>query len=203
MPEKYSFRCSEQECSNRVCCTREHVNVTISDLSRWTTQGYLENIIYGLTLVTDDTVSIETMRKPLSKDPQKTVCIFYVEDSNACSIRYSRPISCRTFPLNYNGEKFYVSDKACPGIGKGEVTREALKELRDLAEQEYRERTETASSLPPIYTVVMAHVLRRSAEAMRSLSEEDRKKVEEILSRGKATTNEEPGHASASDERPM
>ncbi len=187
--QKYSFKCSEQGCSNRVCCTREHVNVTLGDLSRWTSQKYLEHIIFGLEihLPTDenDIMTIETARKPLKKSPEKTACIFFHEESNACSIRFGRPISCQVFPLSYNGEKFFVVDKACEGIGKGEVTRDSLKEAKELAEREYKEALETETTLPALYSVIMAHALKQSAEAMKGLSEEDRKRLEELLEKGR------------------
>ncbi|MFX1484956.1 MAG: hypothetical protein ACFFCP_17395, partial [Promethearchaeota archaeon] len=106
-----------------------------------------------------------------------------------CEIRYSRPISCRTYPLEFNGEKYVLSSKDCPGVGQGEVSKEALQEARSLAEQEFNERIETISSLPVIYTIIMNQMLRQSAEAMQNLSEEDRKKMDEIL--GKSSTDNE------------
>ncbi len=186
--KKYSFKCMEQNCENRVCCTREHVDVTLGDLSRWSAQGYLPHILPGLTLIVpeseDEEMRLETSRRPLKDREDTTACVFYHEEANACTIRYSRPLSCRTFPLRYNGDKFYVVDRDCPGIGKGEVTKESLKGARETAEQEYRERLETRAALPAIYTVIVAQMVRRSAEAMQSLSDEDRKRIEEILSRG-------------------
>ena len=127
--QKYSFKCMEQTCTGRVCCIRQPVIVTVGDLTRWTTQGYIEHIL-GVITVTDDEsggqVLLTTARKPLNKEPEKTSCVFFNEGSNGCTIRFSRPISCRTFPLIYDGEKFRVSDNSCPGIGRGEVTAEAL-----------------------------------------------------------------------------
>lgn len=184
---KYSFKCQEQDCPQRVCCTRAHVNVTIGDISRWTEQDYLSHIIPGLVLVApeseEDSIGIETQRRPLKKDPESTACMFYHEDSNACSIRYSRPISCRTYPLDYDGTKFRVIEKNCSGIGKGEVQKDSLREARETAEQELKERCETEKALPGLYAVLMNHMFRQSAEAMKGLSEEDRAKVDEIMSK--------------------
>ncbi|MGY5852697.1 MAG: YkgJ family cysteine cluster protein [Candidatus Thorarchaeota archaeon] len=198
---KYSFKCMEQNCSDRVCCTRPKVSVTISDLSRWTLQGYIPQIFPGIHLKVPnnegDQLRLETMRKPLQKDPDSTSCIFFVEDANACSIRFSRPISCQTFPLEYDGEKFFVTDRACSGIGQGEITKEVLKEARDLAEQEFKERTETLSALPGIYSIVMAEIMRQSSEAMKDISEEDRKKIDEIMAQRKQ--DESPTEESESD----
>ncbi|TFG06627.1 YkgJ family cysteine cluster protein [Candidatus Thorarchaeota archaeon] len=185
--KKYSFKCAEQNCPDRVCCTRPHVNVTFGDLSRWATQNYLNHILHGITLNLEEAeekgMTLSTLRKPLSKDTDQTACVFFDEEANACRIRFSRPISCRTFPLEHDGEKFYVTDKECAGIGKGEVTREALREAKQLAEKEYEERVETITALPAVYSVIMGQMLRQSAEAMKNLSDEDRKKLDEIMSK--------------------
>ncbi len=184
---KYSFQCLEQQCDTKACHIRPNIRVTIGDLARWTTQGYLMNILPGIDLgvpqAEDEWFYLEAHRKPLKSDAETTACIFYNEEANGCEIRYSRPISCRTYPLAYDGEKFYVLTKDCPGVGKGEISKEALKDLRDLAEQDYRERMETDSALPAIYSVFMAQMVRQSAQAMSRMSEEDRKKMEELLSK--------------------
>ncbi|MHA2081911.1 MAG: YkgJ family cysteine cluster protein, partial [Candidatus Thorarchaeota archaeon] len=136
-----------------------------------------------------DSFYFETLRKPLESDPETTACIFYNEQANACEIRYGRPISCQTYPLEFNGEKFVLSSKDCPGVGEGEVTKEALEEARNMAEQEFNERKETTVALPAIYSVMMNQMIKQSTEAMQNLSEEDRKKMDEII----AKSNEEPG----------
>ncbi len=211
MPEKkkYSFKCQEQNCSDRVCCKRPHVNVTFGDLARWMTQGYIETILPGLTIKVPasegDSFAIETLRKPLKSaegkdEEQADACIFFHEESNACTIRFSRPISCRTFPLEYTGSKFVVTDQRCSGIGRGEVTKEALKEARDLAEQEFRERTETLAALPSVYGILMGYMLRQSAETMKNLSEEDRKKLEEIMSKQPQESTERGSEESPGDD---
>jgi Fe-S-cluster containining protein len=190
---KYNFKCLEQKCDTKACHIRPTINVTHGDIARWTKLGYLMNILPGFTLKLpkseEDLISIEMLRKPLQNDSDATACVFYNEGANACEIRYSRPISCRTYPLEYNGEKYVLSSKDCPGVGQGEVSKEALQEARSLAEQEFNERIETISSLPVIYTIIMNQMLRQSAEAMQNLSEEDRKKMDEIL--GKSSTDNE------------
>ncbi|MHA1948593.1 MAG: YkgJ family cysteine cluster protein [Candidatus Thorarchaeota archaeon] len=182
---KYNFKCLENQCETKACHIRPIINVTHGDIARWTKLGYLMNILPGLTLSLpkseQDIISVEMLRKPLDTDPEITSCVFYNEGANACEIRYSRPISCRSYPLEYNGEKYFLSSKDCPGVGQGEVSKEALQEARSLAEQEFNERIETISSLPVIYTIIMNQMMRQSAEAMQNLSEEDRKKMDEIL----------------------
>jgi len=143
------------------------------------------NILPGFNLKLpkseEDLICIEMLRKPLDSDSETTACVFYNEGANSCEIRYARPISCRTYPLEYTGEKYILSSKDCPGVGSGEVSKEALQEARNLAELEFNERIETISSLPVVYTIIMNQMLRQSAEAMQNLSEDDRKKMDEIL----------------------
>ncbi|MFW9861067.1 MAG: YkgJ family cysteine cluster protein [Candidatus Thorarchaeota archaeon] len=184
---KYRFKCLEQKCTTRDCHIRPHVNVTFGDLSRWTVQGYIANIIGGLEIIPPeketDSMTIETKRKPLKVESEGSACIFFDEDANGCIIRYARPISCRTFPLEYNGTKYYLSSKDCPGVGQGEVTKDGLKDAKELAEQDYKERVETITTLPAAYSLVIEPMIRQSAEAMERMSEDDRKQMEELLSR--------------------
>jgi len=184
---KFSFKCLEQKCDTKTCHIRQRINVTMGDIARWTGQNYLAQILPGITLSMpsneNEPLALTTLRKPLESDPEQTACIFYHEESNGCTIRYARPISCRAFPLEYNGEKYYLSDKDCPGVGEGEVNKDALKEVRNLAEQEYRERIETLAALPGVYSIFMGMMIRQSAEAMKDLSEEDKKHIEDIMSK--------------------
>jgi Fe-S-cluster containining protein len=184
---KYSFKCLEQKCETAACHIRPQVSVTLGDINRWTTQNYLQQILPGVILripkSEKDFIGLEMARKPLQKDTEKTACIFYHEESNGCQIRYSRPISCRTYPLQYDGEKYKIIDKDCPGVGKGEITKEALREHKELAEQEYREKIETLTILPSVYAIFMGQMIKQSAEAMQDLSDEDRKQLEEIMTK--------------------
>jgi Fe-S-cluster containining protein len=192
---KYNFKCLEQQCTTIDCHTRPTIDVTLGDLTRWTTQGYLMSILPGVSLKLPesekDIISLEMMRKPLKADPEKTACIFFNEEANGCEIRYSRPLSCRAYPLEYNGEKYYLSSKDCPGVGQGEVSKEALQEARDLADQAFKERGSTYTALPAVYSIVMTQMIRQSTEAMQTLSEEDRKKMDEIMSKSKSSEKED------------
>jgi Fe-S-cluster containining protein len=183
---KYNFKCLEQKCTTKSCHIRPQVTVTLGDLGRWTTQGYLMNILPGVSLKIptneDHGIVLEMARKPLGEESEITSCIFYNEKANGCEIRYSRPISCRTYPLEYNGEKYYLSSKDCPGVGQGEVSKETLQEARNLAEQEYKERVETDSVLPAIYSIIMSELIRQSAEAMKKRSEEEKTEMEDSVS---------------------
>lgn len=184
---KYSFKCLEKECESQACHTRSQIRITLGDLSRWTTAGQLEHTIHGVVIIPDkdesNQLAIAAFQRPLKKDPEKKACIFYNEETKSCGIAYSKPISCRTYPLEYDGSKFYVSDKNCPGVGKGEVSKESLKVAKELAEQDYNERVFTRHVLPGFYSVVMNTVAIQNQMAMSNLSEEDRAKLEELMSK--------------------
>ena len=81
--------------------------------------------------------------------------------------------------------------KNCPGVGNGEVSKDALKEARDLAEQMFKERGDTLTTIPALYSLIMTQMLRQSAEAMKNLSEDDRKKMDEILKKSNPDSKEE------------
>lgn len=146
----------------------------------------------------EDSISLETARKPLEGEAESTCCIFFNEKANGCEVRYSRPISCRTYPLEYNGEKYYLSSKDCPGVGQGEINKQVLQEARELAEQEFRERTDTDAALPAVYSVIMTELIRQSAEAMKKRSEEEEKVTEESTSQD-AEDDESPSDSEAHD----
>lgn len=200
---KYNFKCLEQKCETKACHIRPQVLVTIGDLTRWMSHDYIMRILPGITIhmpvSEQDSFYLETLRKPLESDPESTACIFYNEQANSCEIRYDRPISCQTYPLVFNGEKYVLSTKDCPGVGEGEVTKEALQEAQRMALQEFNERRESTAALPAIYSVMMTQMMKQSTEAMQNLSEEDRKKMDEIISKSK----EEEGTSATEDETPI
>jgi Fe-S-cluster containining protein len=202
---KYTFKCLEQKCDTKACHIRPQILVTFGDFARWMNQGFVMNILPGIGIhmpkSEHDSFYFETLRKPLESDPETTSCIFYNEQANACEIRYGRPISCQTYPLEFNGEKFVLSSKDCPGVGEGEVTKEALQEARNLADQEFNERKETTVALPAIYSVLMNQMLKQSAEAMQNLSEEDRKKMDEILAKSNEESEGEEGTSTGQSEQ--
>jgi Fe-S-cluster containining protein len=186
---KYNFKCLEQKCETKTCHIRPQVLVTIGDFVRWMNHDYIMNILPGINIhmpeSEHDSFYLETLRKPLESNPDSTACIFYNEQANSCEIRYDRPISCQTFPLEFDGQKYVLSSKDCPGVGKGEVTKEALQEARSVAEKEFNERRETTAALPAIYSVMMTQMMKQSAQALQNLSEEDRKKMDEIIAKSK------------------
>lgn len=174
---KFVFECLENTCPDRKCCNRSPVMVYFEDIKRWVTDQTINIVFPNLEMGADKGFPIISLKKYSGE----TLCALFNKETNNCNIYYSKPISCATFPLGFNGNAFYVMSKECPGLGKGEMTQESLKEMRKQAELDYECRTLTTSVLPLLHGLILQPFLRQSQEAMQKLSEEDRKKIEEIF----------------------
>jgi Fe-S-cluster containining protein len=163
------------------------VRVTIGDISRWTAKNQLTTTIGRIWITTDkddpQSLAMTLFPKKLKSDPEKHACTFYNEDSKMCEIDTFKPISCQTYPLEYDGKKFYVSDKNCPGVGKGEITKEALQAAKLLAEQDFNERMLTRYVLPGLYNVIFNTIMLQQEAAMKDLTDEDKAKLSEIMAK--------------------
>ena len=54
----------------------------------------------------------------------------YDRDNKNCQIHHDMPLNCQAYPLGYNGEKYFVTDKACQGLGEGDINKIAVSEIR-------------------------------------------------------------------------
>ena len=119
-------------------------------------------------------------------------CPLYDKENKNCLVYDNRPLSCRTYPLEYDGKNFTVVDVDCPGIGQEGMSKDDLKEMRDTAKTMYFELTRMRIAIPVLRQIisqkVMMDLMRQNLEAMSKLSDEDRQKLDEILRKG----NEQP-----------
>jgi len=99
----------------------------ISNLSRELSKDYST-----LTAFVSNPPSINSLVPyiKMKDENSKGVCPFYDDENKICNIYFTLPSFCKTFPLYFNGEKYYVSDPSCTGIGQGEMTKEKLEILR-------------------------------------------------------------------------
>jgi Fe-S-cluster containining protein len=137
----------------------------------------------------------------LKKYSNEQLCAMFNKETNRCNIYYSKPISCSAYPLGFNGNAFFIIDKECQGLDQGSMTKEALKEMRDRAKLDFECRTQTSATLPLLNLLFMQFMQKQSQEALGSLSEEDKKKLEEILSKERAP-KEEKKETSFREEEP-
>jgi len=193
---KFVFECSEEKCPNHKCCNRSPVMVYFEDIKRWAMDQTLNLVFSQLEYSMD----VGYPMIILKKYPNETLCAMFNKETQKCNIYYSKPISCSSYPLGFNGNAFFIINKECEGIGKGSMTKEALKEMRDRAKLDYESRTQTSTTLPLLNLLFMQFMQKQSQEAMGSLSEEDRRKIEEILSKEKEAKSKEKETASEEKE---
>ena len=186
-PPKFIFECLEENCPNCKCCNREPVMICFEDIKRWTMDQTLNVVFANLEYSLDAGYPMIILKKA----PNETLCAMFNKETNRCNIYYSKPISCSAYPLGFNGNAFFVIEKDCPGLGQGSMTKEALKEMRDRAKLDFDCRTQTSATLPLLNLLFMQFMQKQSQEALGSLSEEDKKKLEEILSKERTPKEKE------------
>jgi len=173
---KFVFTC--QRCGR--CCEREKgVAVYLSDIERWSRDGTIYQVFPSIS-ISSDPGSIS-----MSLDIDEGRCKMYEAQSKECRIYENRPIACRAFPLRHDGSGFLLGDKECPGLGKGEMSKEALQEMRSAASQEHEDEAKTAAVLPALQALLLKEMTKQSEEAYSKLSDEEKSKLEEILKKDK------------------
>ena len=175
----------------------------------WARNGVVANFMPYLDIYNKPDGGIDLILKPLApapiegeeenstKDPFGTVpieelldvkCPLYNKEDKKCLVYENRPLSCRTYPLEYDGKNFIVVDADCPGIGEEGMTKEELKEMREIAKIMHYELTRMRIALPILNQMIsqkiMMDLMRQNMEAMSKMSEEDRAKLDEIFKKG-------------------
>ncbi|MFW9902252.1 MAG: YkgJ family cysteine cluster protein, partial [Candidatus Thorarchaeota archaeon] len=112
-------------------------------------------------------------------------CPLYNKDDKKCLVYENRPLSCRTYPLEYDGKNFIVVDADCPGIGEEGMTKEELTQMRETAKIMHYELTRMRIALPVLNQMIsqkiMMDLMRQNMEAMAKMSPEDKAKLDEIF----------------------
>jgi Fe-S-cluster containining protein len=176
------FEC--QRCG-QCCQERESVAVSIADLERWGRDLTLPSLYPYLRIeVSNDFIQISLKRNEDDEVGQKKGCPLYDAENKLCNIYFSMPLFCKSFPLGYDGERYFIKDKSCPGLGKGSMTREGLKEARDVAKKDFDSRVSTALVLPAVHGLVLKFVMEQSRKQVEGLSDEQKERLREILGEG-------------------
>jgi len=160
---KFIFECQK---TGRCCYNiRDPVKVYDIDLARWWTDGSFGTVFPHLKLhlteaLVPNEINIEKIAlKEEEKRPEEenfnAVCPLLNRETKECTIYSTRPITCKAFPLGYNGENFIIRDLECPGIDKGTMTAERLKTIRTAAKREYSSNNRTITLLPAIHSLIM------------------------------------------------
>ena len=172
------------------CADRNFVEITLEDLRVWTEDQslaslypYLRLMAVGrpyldIVLASDDGVKAHEQG-----DNEHRGCPMYDADNNLCNIYHSMPLYCRSFPLAYNGNNYFVKDRECQGIGQGEMTAESLRAHREAARDELDARRECGILMPSLQGVFTRFFVDASTRALEAMSEEDRRNLEGLLSK--------------------
>jgi uncharacterized protein len=171
---KFIFTC--QMCGQ--CCERE-IAIYLSDIERWSKDGTIYQVFPDLT------VSGESVALSLHLERADGKCKMYDPESKKCKIYDNRPLSCKAYPLRHDGTGFLLKDEDCPGLNKGEMSRETLEEIRKNAIQEHEAEVHTAAVLPTIQALLLGDMAKKSEEAYSKLTDEEKAKLEEILKKEK------------------
>jgi Fe-S-cluster containining protein len=211
---KFTFKCTRVD----TCCMgRGPIPITFWDLELWAKNGVIANFMPYLDIYQKPDGGIDLVLKPLppapkegeekdtQKDPLETVpikdlldvkCPLYNKNDKKCLIYDNRPLSCRTYPLEFDGKNFIVVDADCPGVGKKEELVELVK-MRETAKTMNYELTRMRIALPVLNQIVsnnfMRMLMKQQMEAMSKMSDDDRSKLDDILKK------QEPEHDHDSD----
>ncbi|MHA1776845.1 MAG: YkgJ family cysteine cluster protein [Promethearchaeota archaeon] len=184
--QKFVFNCTK---CGTCCADRGPIPLVMSDLIRWAKNKVVANMMPYLKFIKtpQGTVDLVLGRKDLDpyaflkkdqKDKKKEKdearsCPFYNKEKKECLIYSNRPLSCRTYPLEYDGKKFLVvNTDTCPGIGNGEMTKEAKLEMRDLAKQMNKELTEMRIAMPILSQAFQPFIIQELMEAQQKFMKE-------------------------------
>ena len=198
---KFTFKCTR---CDKCCLARGPIPITLWDLELWAKNGVIANFLPYLDVYTKPDGLTDLILKPLapskgdsekpSTDPfaetpieelLEEKCPLYNKEQKKCLVYDNRPLSCRTYPLEYDGKNFSVVDVDCPGIGEEGMTKEELKKMRETAKMMNYELTRMRIALPVLNQIIssnfMKHLMKQQMEAMSKMSDEDKAKLDEIF----------------------
>ena len=210
---KFTFKCTR---CDACCSSRGPIPITFWDLEMWARNGVVANIMPYLDIYQKPDGNIDLVLKPLpppkegegESTPQvpfddvpieellEVKCPLYNKDDKKCLIYDNRPLSCRTYPLEFDGKNFIVVDADCPGIGEKGMTKEELIEMRETAKTMHYELTRMRIALPVLNQIVssnfMKMLMKQQMEAMSKMSDDDKAKLDEVFK--KQEQNQEQNH---------
>ncbi len=177
---KYVFEC--QRCGQ--CCEKkELIVVSMEDLRRWNEDVTLPSLYQFLSIEIKDNDYVQiSLKKPEIKEGNPNLgCPMYDSENKICNIYFSMPYYCKSFPLGYDGDKYFLKDSSCLGIGKGNMNEKTLKEARKAAKSDFEERVTTALLLPVINGLALKFLMDESRKQMENLTKEQKDKLNDIL----------------------
>ena len=211
---KFTFKCTR---CDKCCLARGPIPITLWDLELWARNGVVANFMPYLEIYNKPDGGIDLILKPLvppKKEDDSTPsdpfggtpiedlleekCPLYNKEQKKCLIYENRPLSCRTYPLEFDGKNFSVVDVDCPGIGEPGMTKDELKEMRETAKTMFYELTRMRIALPVLNQIVssnfMQMLMKQQMEAMSKMSDDDKSKLDEIFKKQESEHDHEHEH---------
>ena len=199
---KFTFKCTRCD----ACCdARGPIPLTFWDLELWARNGVIANFLPYVDIYQKPDGGPDMILKPLAppkaegestKPPSPfgdtpiselldVKCPLYNKDQKTCLVYDNRPLSCRTYPLEYDGKHFSVVDVDCPGVGEEGMTKEELIEMRETAKTMFYELTRIRIALPVLSQIIsknfMMDLMKQQMDAMSKMTDEDKAKLDEIF----------------------
>ncbi len=211
---KFTFKCTRcDEC----CMGRGPIPLTMWDLELWAKNGVLANFMPYIDVYNKPDGGMDLILKPLPPEKEEKKenappeeafkdvsvqelldekCPLYDKGKSMCLVYDNRPLSCRTYPLEYDGKNYSIVDLDCPGVGESGMTKEELKEMKETAQKMHHELTRMRIGLPVMNQIIsqnfMKTLMKQQMEAMSKMSEEDKEKLNEIMSKTQPEVPEPP-----------
>ncbi|MHA1727800.1 MAG: YkgJ family cysteine cluster protein [Promethearchaeota archaeon] len=211
--EKFIFNCTK--CGN--CCEqRGPIPITFWDLQMWAknnvvnnfltylkiykhSKGYYDLILAPLNYKEEDISGLNSDKnenKEKKEESEKNIdelrCPMFDIKKRECLAYEYRPLSCRTYPLEFDGQKYQIVDLECPGIGNGSNTKEERIQIRDQSKKMNSELINMRISIPVLFPVIqkdlMMALIKQQQESMKNMNEEDLKKLNEIMKKEQTQT---------------
>ena len=123
---KFVYNCVR---CGQYCSSVNGVPVYFEDLTRWRKNGTLTSIAQNIGM----DMSQGFPQLVLETKENEEGCPMYDSENKNSQIYHDMPLNCQAYPLGYYGEKYFVTDKACLGLGQGEMTAEQLRIQSDSA----------------------------------------------------------------------
>jgi len=202
---KFTFKCTR---CDKCCLARGPIPITLWDLELWAKNGVVANFLPYIDIYTKSDGVFDLILKPLAPSKEKVKkpeeepfnetsiealleekCPLYNKDQKKCLIYENRPLSCRTYPLEFDGKNYSVVDVDCPGIGEEGMTKEELKEMRETAKIMNYELIRMRIALPVLNQIIstnfMKLLMKQQMDAMNKMSEDDKAKLDDIFKKNR------------------
>jgi Fe-S-cluster containining protein len=172
--KKFIFNCTG--CGK--CCERE-AQVYLEDIINWMEHGMMYQVLPHLSV--EGKFGSMTIQLDRVTKEDRTVCALFDIEKSECTIKDNKPVSCRSYPLGYNGKNYIIIDKECPGLGQGKMTAESLSAMREIARQSHENHARTQLMMPMLEALFIKRFTIQSQKAIEELPPEKREELEKIL----------------------